>query len=282
MLTTGHGVLRFIATAALAVCTLAMCTGVAAAEAQPAAKAGGRSSYPRRVIPDYDILADYARWTNFIANYKPDYSDSSKYLEPPPTGRIGKPIQIARDGKALAEIVVDLSEAIRIDNFFPAIHNHELRAARGHEERAHVEGRAEPALDAFGRALRKEARVVFGQTLPDRLVGRVHHLQIMRVEAQRTRRRRQLRPRTQEDGAAKALIRQPPRSAHYDLFARFREDHPRRAHLRLGSEAGHKVDGHARTPPTSTANAATYPPSPDKDSSTRCAPRRRAAAAMSP
>ena len=133
MLTTGHGVLRFIATAALAVCTLAMCTGVAAAEAQPAAKAGGRSSYPRRVIPDYDILADYARWTNFIANYKPDYSDSSKYLEPPPTGRLAKPIPIARDGKALAEIVVDLSEAIRIDNFFPAIHNHELRAARGHE-----------------------------------------------------------------------------------------------------------------------------------------------------
>ena len=121
------------AAVSLSLCTLTAVGGEVEKGTPQAGGSGGRAPYPRRVVPDYDIVADYARWTNFTAGYQPDYSDSSKYLEPPPTGRLAKPIPIARDGKALAEIVVDLSEAIRIDNFFPAIHNHELRAARGHE-----------------------------------------------------------------------------------------------------------------------------------------------------
>lgn len=77
----------------------------------------------------------YAGWTNFVANYTPDYSDSSHFLEPPKEGRISRPIQIAKDGIAQAEIVVDLSEAIRIDNFFPNrdLTHFELEAWRGYE-----------------------------------------------------------------------------------------------------------------------------------------------------
>lgn len=82
----------------------------------------------------FDAADRYAAWLKFVAGYKPDYSDSSKYLEPPATGRIARPIPLARGGKALAEIVVDLSDAIRIDNFFPkSAWNLELRAARGYE-----------------------------------------------------------------------------------------------------------------------------------------------------
>ena len=129
----GNRVGRFTAAALLAVCACAAVRGEVAEGAQPAADSVARAPYPRRAVPDYDIEADYARWTNFTANYQSDYSDSSRYLGPPATGRLTNPIQIARDGKALAEIVVDLSEAIRIDNFFPVLHNQELRAARGHE-----------------------------------------------------------------------------------------------------------------------------------------------------
>jgi hypothetical protein len=48
----------------------------------------------------------YAQWKKFIADYKPDYSDSSKYLLPPETGRIASPVPFIKDGKALGEIVV--------------------------------------------------------------------------------------------------------------------------------------------------------------------------------
>ena len=61
----------------------------------------------------------YAAWTNFVATYKPDLSDSSKYLGPPETGRLAKPIPLARNGKALAEIVCDFSDDILIDRWFP-------------------------------------------------------------------------------------------------------------------------------------------------------------------
>ena len=41
----------------------------------------------------------FAAWTNFAATYKPDLSDSSRYLGPPETGRLAKPIPLARNGK---------------------------------------------------------------------------------------------------------------------------------------------------------------------------------------
>ncbi len=67
----------------------------------------------------FDEPDRYAEWTDYVANLKPDYSDSSEELLPPKTGRIDKPIRITENGKARAEIIVDLSERIRVDNFFP-------------------------------------------------------------------------------------------------------------------------------------------------------------------
>ncbi|NLN02448.1 MAG: DUF4838 domain-containing protein [Lentisphaerae bacterium] len=76
----------------------------------------------------------WAAWTNFVANYKPDFSDSSKELGPPATGRIARPIRIVDNRKPRAEIVVDLSDAILIDKFFPKqVWTYELEAARGYE-----------------------------------------------------------------------------------------------------------------------------------------------------
>jgi hypothetical protein len=48
----------------------------------------------------------FDQWRDFISNYKPDYSDSSKYLLPPAEGRIAKPVAFVRDRKALGQIVV--------------------------------------------------------------------------------------------------------------------------------------------------------------------------------
>ena len=46
-----------------------------------------------------------AAWDRFIRDYKSDYSDSSKYLLPPETGRMKEPFPVVKDGRALAEIV---------------------------------------------------------------------------------------------------------------------------------------------------------------------------------
>ena len=76
----------------------------------------------------------YAAWCAWREAYEPDYSDSSELLGPPGTGRIAQPIRIAEDGRACAEIVLDDSPAVFIDNFFPTnVWNVELRQARGHE-----------------------------------------------------------------------------------------------------------------------------------------------------
>lgn len=50
--------------------------------------------------------ADWERWVKFTDNYQPDYSDSSKYLEPPATGRIKKPLPLVINGRPNAEIVI--------------------------------------------------------------------------------------------------------------------------------------------------------------------------------
>jgi hypothetical protein len=83
----------------------------------------------------FDEPARYASWTNYVANYTPDYSDSTAHYGPPESGRLARPVRITENGQAKAEVVVDYSEAIRIDNFFTdkAKWNMELKAARGHE-----------------------------------------------------------------------------------------------------------------------------------------------------
>ena len=40
-------------------------------------------------------------------NYQPDYSDSSRYLGPPPDGRLASPLPLVRNGKPCAEIIAD-------------------------------------------------------------------------------------------------------------------------------------------------------------------------------
>ncbi len=45
-------------------------------------------------------------WQNFIANFKPDYSDGSKYLSPPATGRIKTPLPLVKNGAPHAELVI--------------------------------------------------------------------------------------------------------------------------------------------------------------------------------
>ena len=104
----------------------------------------------------------YATWTNFVANYTPDYSDSSAYLKPPTTGRIARPIRLTENGKAKCEIVVDMSDKISVGNFFP---NRDrwliyLREARGKEKAQ--------ARHAAGE-LRRWLKEITGAEVPIRL-----------------------------------------------------------------------------------------------------------------
>jgi hypothetical protein len=48
----------------------------------------------------------FTRWEKYIAEYKPDYSDSSKYLMPPTTGRIAASIALTSGANAAARIIV--------------------------------------------------------------------------------------------------------------------------------------------------------------------------------
>ena len=45
-----------------------------------------------------------AEWEKYIADYRPDYSDSSKYLLAPETNRLDKPLPVVRSGRAAATI----------------------------------------------------------------------------------------------------------------------------------------------------------------------------------
>jgi len=58
----------------------------------------------------------YAQWKEFLANYKPDYSDSSKFLLPPETGRIASPQPLTTNGKSNSQIIVpkDASDPLRL------------------------------------------------------------------------------------------------------------------------------------------------------------------------
>ena len=48
----------------------------------------------------------YRAWLEFADSYEPDFSDSSKYLEPPVEGRLERPLELVKGGVAKGEIVV--------------------------------------------------------------------------------------------------------------------------------------------------------------------------------
>lgn len=48
----------------------------------------------------------YQQWVKYLSSYTPDYSDSSKYLLPPPTGRIAASLALTKDGKPVSKIVM--------------------------------------------------------------------------------------------------------------------------------------------------------------------------------
>ena len=62
----------------------------------------------------------YAAWLKRVAEYEPDCSDSSDYLEPPETGRLGffSRVRLAQGGVAQAEIVADVSDDVLLDKWF--------------------------------------------------------------------------------------------------------------------------------------------------------------------
>ncbi len=102
----------------------------------------------------YDEPELYKAWLEFEKSYTPDFSDSGRYMragwlhslvdEPkvadedkragtPKTGFIEKPISLVT-GKEVAEIVVDLSDNIFIDNFVTLTdRDFEAKGMRGHE-----------------------------------------------------------------------------------------------------------------------------------------------------
>ncbi len=58
----------------------------------------------RFVVAENQYSAEYGKFRDYIKNYKPDYSDSSKYLLPPETNRLARPVGIVRNGKALGSV----------------------------------------------------------------------------------------------------------------------------------------------------------------------------------
>ncbi len=48
----------------------------------------------------------WLEWLDYLSRFKPDYSDGSKYLLPPETGRIKTPLALVKDGKANAELII--------------------------------------------------------------------------------------------------------------------------------------------------------------------------------
>lgn len=71
------------------------------------------------LLQAFDKNAEWESWQKFAATYEGNYSDSSEYLAPPKEGRLAKPVRLCENGEALAEIVVDLTDAINIENYYP-------------------------------------------------------------------------------------------------------------------------------------------------------------------
>lgn len=99
----------------------------------------------RKNYPDSELVN---KWASFIDSYKPDYSDSTRYLENPKEGRIANPIPIAKAGKPLAEIVVTTKgDANRIENFVKNSDRLlETRMQKGNENIVHANAAAELRL----------------------------------------------------------------------------------------------------------------------------------------
>src|SRR5574344_87198 len=76
-------------------CLFAVCALAAGAAADAADEKALRA----------ECVAQMRGWTKFCKSYRPDYSDSSKMLEPPLTGRLKKPLPLVVGGKPNAEIV---------------------------------------------------------------------------------------------------------------------------------------------------------------------------------
>ena len=55
---------------------------------------------------DAAFAARFSAWKEYIATYRPDYSDSSRHLEPPAGNRLETPFAVVEDGKPAAEIVL--------------------------------------------------------------------------------------------------------------------------------------------------------------------------------
>ena len=68
----------------------------------------------------YSESERYAAWLKRVAEYEPDCSDSSDYLEPPEEGRLGffSRVRLAKGGVAQAEIVADVSDDVLLDKWF--------------------------------------------------------------------------------------------------------------------------------------------------------------------
>jgi len=78
----------------------------------------------------------YAQWLDWVRNYQPDYSDSSHYLEPPKEGRLGifDRLWLVKDGVAQGEIVVDMSDACLLENYYSTNDcSYVIRGGRGME-----------------------------------------------------------------------------------------------------------------------------------------------------
>lgn len=108
----------------------------------------------------FDKSARWDAWQAFARSYEPDLSDSTAELEPPETGRLATPILLAKDKRARATIVVDLSDAIRIDNYYPEAATKgtlPLKYARGHER---------ATMRTAALELRKDLKLVCGAEFP--------------------------------------------------------------------------------------------------------------------
>lgn len=78
----------------------------------------------------------YGQWLDWVRNYRPDYSDSSHFLEPPKEGRLGlfDRLWLVKDGVAQGEIVVDMSDGCLLENYYSTNDwNYVIRGGRGME-----------------------------------------------------------------------------------------------------------------------------------------------------
>ena len=89
-----------------AVAILAAAAGVVAAAATAATSLPLTEEEARPENLDAALARRFDEWKEYIANYRPDYSDSSALLGPPEGNRLAKPFAVVSGGKPAAEIVL--------------------------------------------------------------------------------------------------------------------------------------------------------------------------------